>query len=219
MLCCISLLVGCQNSGVSSSSQQLNVPGMFVNSIGMTMVRLPMGYYVSKYETRQSEFETVMGYNPSKFPGADHPVETVTATEADEFCRRLTQLERENGTLPEGYVYDLPTFSQWMEYVADASLSKAIVQTKGRWWETHQPVGSGEVNRFGLYDLRGNVKEYSKDAYSPNKPLSSRVILGADWEETRWDWLQKSNKAGFRDISKKSFDVGFRCVLVPVAME
>lgn len=207
LLFCVTMLGGC---GVN------DMPGSFTNSIDMDMVKLPWGYYVSKYETRQSEFEAVMGYNPSEYPGADHPVETITATEADEFCRRLTELERERGTLPEGYIYDLPTFDQWMQYVADAGLRKAIIRYR---FGPHQPVGSGEVNRFGLYDLRGNVKEYSKDVNSPHEPFSSRVMLGASWDETRWDWLRKDNKAGFIDISVKDSVVGFRCVLVRVAVE
>ena len=37
----------------------------FTNNLGMEMIYLNTGYYVSKYETRQKDFETVMRYNPS----------------------------------------------------------------------------------------------------------------------------------------------------------
>ena len=224
LLLCATLVCGCNTDiGIASASSKKNVgaPGTLVNSIGMTMVKLPIGYYVSKYETRQSEFEAVMGYNPSWFQGEDHPVETITAAEADEFCRRLTQLEREKGTLPEGYVYDLPTYGQWKQYVADASLNKAIVPKKigNRKWadfDSHRPVGSGDVNRFGLYDLRGNVCEYSKDMFRP-ETYRSRLILGASWTEYRTGHQHKYNQGGFTDISHKSYEVGFRCVLVPMS--
>ena len=138
MLCCISLLGGCYVpiNYVPIASWKVNVvEGEFRNSVGMTMVKLSTGYYVSRYETQQREFEIVMGYNPSKHLGSCHPVETITSDEAEEFCRRLTELERKKGTLPEGFAYDLPTFSQWMEYVADARLDNAIVPRKkqGNW--------------------------------------------------------------------------------------
>jgi len=210
LLLCATLFGGCYSGATV-------VPDTLKNSIGMIMVRMPSGYYVSKYETRQSEFEAVMGYNPSRFLGKNHPVEKVTATEADEFCRRLTQLEQEKGTLPEGYIYDLPTFTQWKQYVADASLDKAIVPKeigKNQYaeFDSHQPVGSGDVNRLGLYDLRGNVKEYSRDVY---RSYYSRIVLGASWNTYRTDHQRKDNRGGIVDISKKSFDIGFRCVLIP----
>jgi len=215
------LLVGCHDgkSEPAASKDVSVIPGTFTNSIGMTMMKLSTGYYVSMYETRQLEFETVMGYNPSQYIGDNHPVETITAAEADEFCRRLTEFEREKGTLPDGYVYDLPTFSQWMQYVADANLDQAIVPRKGVSFETHQPVGNGEVNRLGLYDLRGNIREYSKDPYRYSASVTTRTMLGAYWNTHRKDFLQKDNRCGFTDASHKDFTTGFRCVLVPVTTE
>lgn len=173
LVSCVLLLpaVGCQR-GPSTAH------GSFTNSVGMTMVKLSSGYYVSKYETRQAEFEAVMGYNPSYYPGANHPVESITGDQAEEFCLRLTELERQKGLLPEGCVYDLPTYEQWMQFVEDASLNDAIVPRQGKTFETHQQVGDGDINRLGLYDIRGNVAEYSKDTYN----TGSKIVLGA-WVE------------------------------------
>jgi len=215
---CVGLFVlgGCRVSRKTPDPSQnvTVVPGTFKNSVGMTMVKLSTEYYVSKYETCQFEFELVMGYNPSKYSGTNHPVETITGSEAEEFCRRLTQRERENGTLPEGYVYDLPTFAQWMEYVADASLDNAVVPGAGKTFGSHQAVGSsGEINRLGLYDLRGNVSEYTKDV---SRYYNSKIIVGAYWNTHRKDYLLKNNQCSFTSATEKDCTTGFRCVLIRV---
>jgi hypothetical protein len=186
---------------------------VLVNSVGMSMVELSRGYYVSRYETRQSEFEAVMGYNPSTNRGPEDPVENITGDEAITFCKRLTEKERSAGKLPEGFVYELPTFRQWMEFSADASLSGSITPGGGKGTFKHpQPVGSGEVNRLGIYDIRGNVSEYSSDLYVST---GTQMILGADFAELRKDFLSVENKTGLMDRKEKGENIGFRCVLVP----
>lgn len=52
-------------------------------------------FYIGKYEITQSQFETVMGFNPSSFKkdGANRPVETVTFWDAMEFCDKLSERE------------------------------------------------------------------------------------------------------------------------------
>ncbi len=188
------------------------------NGIGMEMVKLSTGYYVSKYETRQSEFEKIMSYNPSHFKSPDRPVENLTADEALEFCSKLTIYEKEKGFLPDGYVYSLPTYKQWFEYIADAGLEGSI--TGHRYpddiWHGTQPVGSGEVNRLGIFDLRGNVCEYSIDLFSQDTKLQrgTQLILGADYGSFRKEYLMIENKSGYLNRSDKSRATGFRCVLV-----
>jgi formylglycine-generating enzyme required for sulfatase activity len=51
-------------------------------------------FYLGKSEVTQSEYEDVMGKNPSRFKGPDLPVESVTWYEAVEFCNRLSEWER-----------------------------------------------------------------------------------------------------------------------------
>lgn len=206
-----------------AASIALSVPGCkpgvcesssFTNSVGMDMIKLTSGYYVSKFETRQAEFEKVMGTNPSVHQGRDLPVDNITGATAEEFCVRLTEVERAAGRLPNGYRYSLPTFEQWLEYTADASIAGSITPygTPGREYDAPLPVGSGEVNRLGLYDLRGNVSEYSKDLYIST---GSKLILGGWWNGHRKDFLEIKNRAGFLSADDKSLGVGFRCVLVP----
>ncbi len=48
-------------------------------------------FYVDPYEVRQSDYEAIMGENPSYFHGADLPVENVTWYDAIAYCNRLSE--------------------------------------------------------------------------------------------------------------------------------
>ncbi|MBO7392297.1 MAG: formylglycine-generating enzyme family protein, partial [Verrucomicrobia bacterium] len=76
-------------------------------------VTLTRGYWMGKYEVTQSQYEAVMGKNPSSFKGSDLPVEKVSWNDAMEFCAKLTAIEKAAGRLPEGFEYTLPTEAQW----------------------------------------------------------------------------------------------------------
>ena len=209
IISCALLFLLCINTGCGP---EVDSEASFTNSVGMEMIKLDSGYYVSKYETRQDQYEQIMGINPSFHKGSNLPVDNITAAEANDFCNRLTALEKSLGKLPKGYSYSLPTFDQWLEYTADASLDGSITPygTPGKKYETAQPVGSGEVNRFGIYDLRGNVTEYSKDLYN----TGSNLVLGGDYGELREEFLRVKNRAGFMSAEGKGAGAGFRCVLV-----
>ena len=142
-------------------------------------------YCIGKYEVRQSEWEAVMGNNPSGFKGDDLPVEQVSWEDCHEFIRRLNALT--------GLNFKLPTEAQW-EYAARGgrwskgykysgsndlgevgwSWENSGVQVlTGEWDEkkvkknhcqTH-PVGEKHPNELGLYDMSGNVWEWCQDWY------------------------------------------------------
>ena len=213
-LCLIATVAaGCEEGDCRSVAA---VPAeSFTNSIGMQMIKLSSGYYVSKYETRQSEYHAITACNPSDCQCDDCPVENLTGAETLEFCRALTDREHAAGTLPHGYAYTLPTFEQWLEYAAGTPLEGSVTPAGGRGgsqFKCARPVGSGEVNRLGIYDLRGNVSEYARDLYT----TGSQVIVGAWWNTHRKDFLRINNKAGFMSPTEKGGNVGFRCVLVRI---
>jgi formylglycine-generating enzyme required for sulfatase activity len=187
----------------------------FTNTIGMEMVWLPKngangGYYVGKYEVTQAEYEKVMGKNPSYFKDPRKPVEAVSWDEAMEFCKRLTDIERKAGGLREGWVYTLPTEKQWEYFVGDADLKDAVT-SKDRPRKSTERVGSLGKNKFGLYDVRGNVWEWC--AYWYDSSQKYRVLRGASWGDSSPAILAVS----FRDDStpfNRYSNIGFRCVLV-----
>jgi formylglycine-generating enzyme required for sulfatase activity len=89
-------------------------------------VRITRRFALGKDPVTQSQYEEVMGTNPSYFQhaGPDAPVEQVSWEEAMEYCRRLTERDRQSGALPEGYEYSLPTEAQW-EYACRAGSKDA----------------------------------------------------------------------------------------------
>ena len=152
-------------------------------------VTLTKGYWLGKYEVTQSQYETVIGRNPSKFKGSDMPVEMVNWNDAKEFCAKLTEIEKKEGRLPEGYEYTLPTEAQW-EYACRAGTTTAFnngknIPTKEQeiekscsnldevgWYffngkKTHS-VGQKQPNAWGLYDMHGNVWEWCLDYCDSN---------------------------------------------------
>ena len=134
-----------------------------------TRVTLTRGYWLGKTEVTQAQWEAMMGSNPANFKGADRPVEEVSWNEAMEFCRKLTERERQAGRLFDGYEYTLPTEAQW-EYACRAGTTGAyagILDAMAWYYQnsgnaTH-PVGQKQANAWGLYDMHGNVSEYCRD--------------------------------------------------------
>ena len=164
-------------------------------------VTLTKGFYLGKHEVTQEQWEKVMGSNPSKFKGATLPVETIKWHDAMDFCKKLTQMEKAAGRLPEVWVYTLPTEAQW-EYACRAGTTTAYSfgdtitpkqanYDEGKVGKTTS-VGTYPVNAWGFHDLHGNVWEYCSDWYgdypggSVTDPVgpsdgASRVIRGGSW--------------------------------------
>ena len=58
-------------------------------------------------------------HRPSRFKGPGLPVEQVSWKDVQEFCARLTYLERRDRRLKKGWAYCLPTEAEW-EYACRA---------------------------------------------------------------------------------------------------
>jgi formylglycine-generating enzyme required for sulfatase activity len=133
-------------------------------------VTLSKGFYLQATEVTQTQWEAVMGANPSHFKGPDRPVERVSWDDAQEFLRRLNEREKDTR-------YRLPTEAEW-EYACRAGGQEPDTAPNlddVAWWgknsknETH-PVGQKKPNAWGLYDMRGNVMEWVQDGYGPYSP-------------------------------------------------
>src|SRR5262249_1645095 len=113
--------------------------------------------------------------DPSKFKGDNLPVDQVSWEEAVEFCERLSRAT--------GKTYRLPTEAEW-EYACRAGTTgRVAVSLDAMAWyckdnskgSTH-PVGQKQPNRFGLYDMHGNVYEWCNDWYERNYNFSSPEV-------------------------------------------
>ena len=181
-------------------------------------------YYMGKYEVRQSEWEAVMGSNPSRFKGADLPVERVSWEDCHEFIGRLNALT--------GLNFKLPTEAQWEYAARGGRLSKGYKYSGSNnlgevgWYGsnsgncTHR-VGEKQPNELGLYDMSGNVREWCEDWYGNYRITSQRDPLGAASGSYRvrrggcWGDEAGGCRVSIRSYVKpgsRSFNLGFRLV-------
>jgi formylglycine-generating enzyme required for sulfatase activity len=180
--------------------------------------------------------------NPGFEQDDDHPVVNVTWNDAAAMCRWLSKTE--------GKTYRLPTEAEW-EYAARAgtrtryysgndpqSLLKVAnifdADAAKDWekWAPHAlagsdgfaftaPVGSFAPNAFGLYDIHGNVWEWTADwhddHYYANSPLEDpkgpatgtvRVRRGGSWHT--WSFYARSSYRNWNSQDTRYTLVGMR---------
>lgn len=159
-------------------------------------VALTKPFYMGIYEVTQEQYNAVMGNNPSNFSGLKNPVETVSWNDAMKFCEKMSQVTKMKVTLP--------TEAQW-EYACRAGSQTRFSfgdndsgLAEYAWYDANSggktyPVGQKKPNKFGLYDMHGNVWEWCLDWYqnsysklnsqNPNGPTngSYRVLRGGCW--------------------------------------
>jgi hypothetical protein len=183
---------------------------VFTNSTGMVMVKISPTLWVGKYLVTQEDYQKVTHGNPSQFKGDRNPVDSVSWNDAMAFCGSLTEAERKEDMLPEGFAYKLPTQAQWEMLAAGATLENAVTSLTTTRNGT-EPVGSLGPSGAGLYDMRGNLWEWCLDP--DDKPF--RVLKGGAWDTS----LEVNLRPEFRWYSKGPDEgkniFGFRCVLAP----
>ena len=165
-------------------------------------VTLTNGFYLGKYELTQAQWAKVMG---SDLKDTEWPEEYVSWVDAVVFCKKLTEMEKKAGRVPEGMAYQLPTEAQW-EYACRAGTTTAFSwgdsikfsnanyeYDVSDFWGNPIPVGKYPPNPWGFHDMHGNVWEWCADWYgpypigsvtNPEGPAagSNRVARGGSWK-------------------------------------
>ncbi len=156
-------------------------------------VTLTKGFWMAKYEATQGEWKRVMGKLPGELTaelpeGDDFPVGNVNFAETEAFCRKLTELARQSGALPQDWEFRLPTEAQW-EWACRAGtltatsfgdkLSSKQANFAAKPYNGAEPgpslgmaakVGSYPANAWGLHDMHGNTYEWCRDWYHKKLP-------------------------------------------------
>lgn len=178
------------------------------------MVSIPgKPFKMGRTEVTQAQWKAVMGShnNPSYPVGGDLPVENVSWDDCQEFIQKLNA--------KTGKKYRLPTEEEW-EYACraggDGDWGKRANGEEGPleamgWYKdnsdghTH-PVGQKEPNAFGLYDMHGNVEEWTDTARGDFHVLRGGSVFGGA------DYCAASNRDRNGPINCFS-GIGFRLVL------
>jgi formylglycine-generating enzyme required for sulfatase activity len=192
-------------------------------------------FYLGRLLVTQSQWQAVthlpkvdldLAANPSYFQGNDLPVDSVTWPEASEFCARLAAHTGRN--------YRLPSEAEW-EYACRANSKTAF-----SFGETITPqivnydgttVRSGDIgaaNKFGLYDMHGNLWEWCADEWHENYATdapddgrvwitnarpSYRTLRGGAWCNLADVCRSSERMKGRADETERLYYIGFRVAL------
>lgn len=186
-------------------------------------VRIGKAFALGKTEVTQRQWRAVMGNNPSHFSncGDDCPVEKLNWDEAQDFLRKLSQ--------KTGKSYRLPSEAEWEyacraggrdEYCGGGNIDSLAWYTSNSGSKTH-PVAGKQANAWGLYDMSGNVWEWTEDCGNGNYNgaptdgsawtsgnCGARVLRGGSWIDGPW-LARAAVRYGFDTSSRDYFD-GFR---------
>jgi formylglycine-generating enzyme required for sulfatase activity len=179
--------------------------------------------WAAAHETTQRQYQRVTNANPSAFRGPDRPVDSVTWYDAVRYCEALTELERTAGVLPDGFHYRLPKDNEWTVFAEGAEISQAV-HGRSRAQGTNS-VGSRGGNRYGLYDILGNVWEWCQDDYSKSMDSTAvrtqlsdlardgKVLRGGSWSTAASSVMLRVDTHGSDRPGEVSNTDGFRVVL------
>ena len=166
-------------------------------------VKVSKGFWIGKYPITQKQYRTIMRYNPSFFIGSNRPVDSVGEYNAKTFCLKINSLYKSK--LPTNYRFVLPTEVQW-EYACRANTTSTLNNGKNLysitdirvnldevgWYQlnsnsTTHPVGQKKPNSFGLFDMIGNVWEFTS-----TERAGGIVSCGGSWDNSISDKLMKN---------------------------
>ena len=153
------------------------------------------------------------------------------------YCAQLTARELVAGRLPAGWAYRLPTEAEW-EYASRADSTNRFSYgddpsytqlANNAWYDvnsggTTHAVGGKQSNRWGLYDMSGNVLEWCSgwwgnypggNATDPQGSSSGsvRVLRGGFYACLGGDC--RSANRDYGDPAGRGNWIGFRVVLAP----
>jgi formylglycine-generating enzyme required for sulfatase activity len=159
-------------------------------------------FFMGRYQVTQGQWKKIMNDNPCGFKrGNNYPVEMVSWFDVKEFIGRLNLKTRKK--------YRLPTEGEW-EYAARSGGKKEkwagtnneselclYAWYSGNSEKSTHPVGHKTPNGLGLYDMSGNVWEWTGSLYAENY---SGIGNASRFEDNQLS--ERSNKTKDKQSSK-----------------
>jgi formylglycine-generating enzyme required for sulfatase activity len=162
-------------------------------------VIMTKGFWMAQTLVTQAAYRRVVGANPSFFHGDQRPVDRISWDEAKAYCAAVGMR--------------LPSEAEW-EYAARANSpaarygeadTDAIAWYKGNSYDRSHEVAQKQPNAWQLYDMLGNVWEWTSDWYS-----SDYVALrGGSWSTSAAN-IRVSARGWDASNHHRKF-TGFRC--------
>jgi formylglycine-generating enzyme required for sulfatase activity len=180
------------------------------------------GFYLGKYEVTQAQYEKVMNNNPSAFKGQNHPVDQVSWTDAKSAAEELSTLSNTKIRLPSEteWEYACRAGGQHDPNCGSSSLPDMAWYSDNSADTTHD-VGGKKPNAWNLYDMNGNVWEWTQDCYHGSyqgaptdgsawatSDCQNRVTKGGGWN--RASSRQRAAYRGGDGSSHRDDNIGFR---------
>ena len=184
-------------------------------------------YKIAQTEVTQALWQAVMGNNPSHFTGSlQRPVESVSWIDAHEFIYRLNQLTGKKFRLATDAEWEFAarggTKSHGYKYAGGNSVG-TVAWYSGNSSNTTHDVATKQANELGIYDMSGNVAEWTQDMYYEYTDAAQiNPNMGNSFLNVRnggYSWDAKSCRLPYRTtydglIEEKVYDhVGLRIAL------
>lgn len=185
-------------------------------------------FSIAKYEVTQAQWLAVMGNNTSFHATCSKcPVENITLNDIQDYIDRLNKLTSMH--------YRLPTEAEWEFAATGGNMSKhyrysgsdvcdSVGWTRLNSKDTTHPIGTKKPNELGIYDMSGNVQEWTKDWYDgeyyknspeddPRGPVNGKayVVRGGSCLLNAFFCRITSRSGSFPDIANR--DLGFRLAM------
>lgn len=187
------------------------------HSLDIEMVSIPkLKISIGKFEITQKQWKSVMGKNPSKFSscGDNCPVEMVSWEDVDSFMKKISKINGKN--------YRLPTEDEWYtvcqaepgflsnKYCGSDDITLVAWHEDNSGARTH-PVGQKMANAWGVYDMSGNVWEWTQGCFEDD--CSLHTYRGGAWNVNFPADVKSAYRSWNAPANRLSSSIGFRVVL------